>query len=290
MIEKTLPIPALVSLLCLFPGHADSHFMHVRNGCQNVDYDELGKSVVALKFIYDTPTDDGVIGHVGTAWFLTPTLLATVSHVTHDMFEEKEWREVEVGWGDVVREPLDTNFPLLMRYHSTHTTGLTGEDGLPEDVVLLEIRARIAGRSPAKVRYSPIQKNEPVVAIGYLGLEQRLQWAAGHYSPPEQTSEESDPEAEPLQPFLYFEMTNEKGKNRHVLDHGTSGSPVFDCDGEVVAIINGIITTELEHFPSFTTDSNGDLVIDNSTPMRVTPSIGHANNTALPVTVIDEVE
>lgn len=289
MLRKALCALAVPVFLWV-PEAAVAHFSHVRNGCQNVDYSELGKSVVGLIFTFDKPDADGNTGRAGTAWFVTPTLLATVSHVARGMFVDTDWREVELGWGEEVREPLEERFPFMVRYYSTFTTGLVDDEGLPEDVVLLEIQAPIAGRVPAGMRFKAVEKDEPVVAIGYRGAKQDLQWAAGHYSPPEPTEGEPDPNAERLQPFLYFEMTNEEGKDRHVLDHGTSGSPVFDCSGKVVAIVNGIRTTEFGSFPSFTTDGNGMVTIDGSKSLRVTPPIGQANNTAVPSSVITGIE
>ncbi|MCA9365931.1 trypsin-like peptidase domain-containing protein, partial [Candidatus Kaiserbacteria bacterium] len=262
--ESSMRTLIILTLAILFgnPNQTEAHYILAKNGCQNVDYETLGQSVVSISFLYDEPDEEGALGHVGTAWFITPTLLVTVGHITRDVLSST-WSEVEIGWGGRLRESLDESFPFQARLYNIFPTGLRSLDtGKPENVAIIEIQAPINGTKPARVRLDTLMKNEPVVAVGYRGTEKALQWATGHFSPPEQAQEESDTDEEPLQPFLYFEMTNELGEDRRVLDRGTSGSPVFDCSGKVVGIISGIIENEIGSFPHFSNDANGLIVVE----------------------------
>jgi hypothetical protein len=36
------------------------------------------------------------------------------------------------------------------------------------------------------------------------------------------------------------------GNDRLVLDHGSSGAPVFDCTGRVVAVVDNLFTTTMQ--------------------------------------------
>lgn len=268
---------------------ASAHVLLQKDACQNPDFAKLQKSVVSITFEYDTPTPDGYTGHRGTAWFIDETHLATVSHVTYDALSES-WRTVTLSWGTQVRKPADKHLDIQARL-SKHV-----DVGLPEKFSIIELQGPVAGFVPAKVRFNALERNEPVLGVAYLGSEISLQYGVGHLSIPE-PSGEPDPGADPMGPYLYFELSNEEGQGRHVFDYGTSGGPIFDCNGEVVASVNHIITRSADKIAAMHGAMDSLKLFSNLLPgyqldlwasglKRLTHEWGKPNNTGLPASAL----
>lgn len=230
--------------------------------CEDFDYNRLARSVVQLVFMYDKLKPDGSIGHRGTAWFIDETHLVTIGHLAEDVIET-DWQTVTVQYSDQYLTTTNTELAIPMRLVTTFETIA------PENITLIELQHGMLGFEPLQVRYDPPRKDEPVVGAGYTGGTLRA--AAGWYRVPEPTAgvmTESPPE---IQGYLLFELNGEDGRDRHVFDYGASGSPILDCDGRVIAVTSDIIT-QLRSF--------------GVTTMRLTPSTGEPNNTALPASLI----
>ncbi len=265
---------------------AKAHLMLPADLCQKVDWANLSKSVVSLRLLYDQPDEDGNVGRQGTAWFVDSTHLATISHISDDVISET-WRAVTVMSGTEVRMPATKSFETEVRLIKTIDVGLS------EKISLIELKDKVPDSVSATIRANPVENNEPVVGVGYRGDEPTLQYAVGHFGMPE-PSGEPDPDAKPLEPFLYFELSDEKGEDRKVFDHGTSGAPLFDCEGEVVAIISNIRTTPVEEIEAmwqllqtlekFNKTLPGNPLGKQIADMKsgITPPWGGPNNTAVP--------
>ncbi len=230
--------------------------------CADFDHARLSRSVVQLVFMYDEPKPDGSIGQRGTAWFIDETHLITIGHLAKDVIGT-DWQTVTVQYSDQYLTATNTELTIPMRLVTTFETIA------PENITLIELQHGMLGFEPLQVRYEPPKKDEPVVGAGYTdGI---LRAAAGWYRVPEPTSGVMAEPPPDIQGYLLFELNGEDGRDRHVFDYGASGSPILDCDGRVVAVTSDIIT-QLRSF--------------GVTTMRITPSTGQPNNTALPASLI----
>jgi hypothetical protein len=63
------------------------------------------------------------------------------------------------------------------------------------------------------------------------------------------------------------------GNDRHVLDHGSSGAPVFDCTGRVVAVVDNLFTTTMQFM---------------ARTIRISTAWGHPNVVSVPVPVLKD--
>lgn len=145
--------------------------------------------------------------------------------------------------------------------------------GTPENLILIELPAPIKGLEPVKVRYSPIRKDEAVIGVGYT--DNFLRVVDGRHALPEANN---DPDGEPGEkmPFLLFELWERGGTDRTLFHEGASGSPIFDCDGNLVAVTTGFLSRMVSSF------KNAGFA-----EIRFTTSWGEPNNLGVPAPVIE---
>lgn len=177
-------------------------------------------------------------GSSGSGWRFGANHIATIGHVTLSMkLSPDTWKNItikvsEAEYGAPVTI-LETQARLVYfgREHSNEVAAVIElKDPLPERV------------TRGKVRFTPLENKEPVMAAGYVKNQLRL--ATGKLAFPEEESEGSSKEAVPKH-LLPFNLTDDDKHDRLAIDHGASGGPIFDCEGNVVAISAKIATQDL---------------------------------------------
>lgn len=202
--------------------------------CDSPPRARLSAAVVELTFSYAEPNETGSSGHRGTGVFVTPSRIATVEHVVPDSLITRG-DMVTVGWsleiGESVVEYLE--LPIVeVEYIDT---------GLSERIALIELQAGILGRTAVGIRYAPLLEREPVFGIGYR--DEVLQFVNGRHFLPKTAQEAGS--GETSTPPLFFELAHWEELDRLVFDYGSSGAPIFDCDGMVVAFVSQVITQNI---------------------------------------------
>jgi hypothetical protein len=195
-------------------------------------------------------------GYRATAWFFRNSrYLVSIAHFVDDapIFPRNEWRMVEL------QQP---NASVRVKARL-----LSIVKGFPEGLAVLELEEPFPHARPLKLRESPLSKNQPVRSIAYVD---GLRLAKGKFS--EIMAGGDIPTDHPFAKVPagsgLFEMWDirEHTNDRNVLDHGASGAPIVDCDGNVTAVTSSILTQGSMYFAGRT--------ISLTTPW------GMANNTA----------
>jgi hypothetical protein len=144
---------------------------------------------------------------------------------------------------------------------------LTVIKALPEGLALFELQEPIPNAETLKLREKPLSRNEPVLSVAYVD---GLRFAKGRFS--EIMGGGDTPRSHPFAKVApgsgLFEMWDieERRNDRFVLDHGASGAPIVDCEGNVAAVASGFLTQGSLNFAG--------------KEIRLTTPWGMANNTA----------
>jgi Trypsin-like peptidase domain len=159
----------------------------------------------------------GVAGIRGTGWFLSPRLIVTAAHVAEAMeISTQQWKDIEVRNGENKR-----SVPVrLLHRAGSHR----------EKIAVLELQAAIPDAAVLRTRAAPLIPEEPVASLAYPNS--RLRFAAGRFV--------RYGDDDRLTGMALLEMYD--GNDRLVLDRGSSGAAVLDCDGRVVAVVSTLIT------------------------------------------------
>lgn len=153
-----------------------------------------------------------VTGIRGTGWFLSARLIVTVAHVAEGMrLSSGKWSDLKIR----ERESSETIPVRLLRIVGVHA----------EKLAILELKAPFNGATALPTRTEPLVPGERVIALGYPGG--RFRTAEGRFV---QFGADDRTAGAAL-----LEMHD--GDDRLVLDHGSSGAPVLDCAGSVVAVV-----------------------------------------------------
>src|SRR5882757_2885195 len=182
-------------------------------------------------------TDDekrrlSIDGYRATAWFYGSTrYLVSIAHFVDDApaLPRGEWRKVDVQQRDVTVQ-VSARLLAVVR-------------ALPEGFAIFELREPFPNAQTLKLREKPLSRNEPVLSIAYLD---RLRLGKGRFAEIAGSSDiaRDDPFAKVRPGSGLFEMWDieERNNDRYVLDHGASGAPIVDCEGNVAAVASSIIT------------------------------------------------
>jgi Trypsin-like peptidase domain len=193
-------------------------------GC--VDPATLTHSTVSMTRYFDEQeqkSNPGAIGIRGTAWFLSATSMVTAEHVAAAMtLSGQDWKQVEILDGEN-RQAATVRRLSLAGSHA-------------EKIAVLELRAPFLAARGLELRMQPLAPEERVVSLAYPA--NRLRFAAGRFV--------QYGDSDRLKGTALLEMYD--GDDRLVLDHGASGAPVLDCQGQVVAIVSNLFTQTME-FP-----------------------------------------
>ena len=218
-------------------------------GC--VDPTMLTHSTVSIarQFTEEGEAPPGVLEIRGTGWFLSPTLLVTVEHVTAAMnLSDQSWKRVEI-WGEKFKQSIPARIQRL-----------AGSSA--ERIAVLELQTAFSGAESLTLRMDPLVAEEPLVSVAYPGDRRRV--AGGRFV---QYGDSGS-----LAGTALLELYD--GNDRLVLDHGASGAPVLDCEGRVVAVVSNLFTTTWQFL---------------SRTIRISTAWGSPNVVSVPVPVLKDL-
>lgn len=223
-----------------------------------IDPATLATTTVSITryFTADENSRPSLDGYRATAWFYGSTrYLVSIEHFVDDapVLPRGEWRKVDVQQRDVT---VQVSARLLAVVKA-----------LPEGFAIFELREPFPNAHTLKLREKPLSRNEPVRSIAYLD---GLRFAKGRFAEIAGSSDipRDDPFAKVRPGSGLFEMWDiaERNNDRYVLDHGASGAPIVDCEGNVAAVASSIVTQGSLYFAG--------------REIRLTTPWGTANNTA----------
>jgi hypothetical protein len=243
--------PMIVALMMVIAQCA-----HAQDTC--IDPSTLTSKTVSItrRFTDDEKPRPSLEGYSATAWFYGSTrYLVSIAHFVDDapVLLRGEWRKVDVQQRDV---KVEVNARLL-----------TVIKAPPEGLAFFELQEAIPNAETLKLREKPLSRNEPVLSVAYVD---GLRFAKGRFS--EIMGSGDIPRKHPFGKVppgsALFEMWDieERSNARFVLDHGASGAPIVDCEGNVAAVVSGFLTQASLYLPG--------------KEIRLTTPWGMANNTA----------
>jgi hypothetical protein len=185
-----------------------------------VDTTNLARSTVSIVRHFDDAERErfpDLIGIQGSAWFLSPTTIVTVEHVTAAMMLSVDnWKMLEI-----VSEAGSQLIPARIER-------LTGPQS--ERLAVVELQGAVSGAQSAAIRREPLAPEEQVVTLAYpAGRRQLVQGRFVRFG-----------DGGKLSGMALLELFD--GENRLVIDHGASGAPVVDCEGRVAAVVSNVFT------------------------------------------------
>jgi hypothetical protein len=189
-------------------------------GASCVGSTELSRSTVSIMRHFEDTENSGrpdVIGVRGTGWFLSPTTLVTVEHVTAAMkLSAQDWKTLEIA-GEAGRQLVPAR---IQRLSGTQD----------ERLALIELQSAVTGAQSVAIRQEPLTPEERVVTFAYPGGRPHV--VGGRFV--------RFGEGGKLAGMALLELY--EGENRLIVDHGSSGAPVVDCDGRVTAVVSYLFT------------------------------------------------
>jgi Trypsin-like peptidase domain len=190
-------------------------------GC--LDPTHLAHSTVSIMRHYDQAersAHNNLVGVRGTGWFLSPTTIVTAEHVTAAMnLSRQDWKQLEIGDGG------DTQFI------EARIRGIAGSQA--EKLAVVELQIAPSHARSFEIRGGRLVPEEHVMTLAYASG--RPHFVSGRFV---QFGDEGK-----LAGMALLELY--EGENRLVVDHGSSGAPVIDCDGRVVAVVTNVFTASL---------------------------------------------
>ena len=243
-------------LMILVPMMVIAQCARAEDAC--IDPSTLATTTVSITryFTADEKPRPSLEGYRATAWFYGSTrYLISIAHFVDDVpvLPRGEWRKVDVQQQDVTVQ-VSARLLAVVR-------------ALPEGFAIFELQEPFPNAQTLKLREKPLSRNEPVLSIAYLD---GLRFAKGRFAEIAGSSDiaRDHPFAKVRPGSGLFEMWDieERNNDRYVLDHGASGAPIVDCEGDVAAVASSIVTQGSLHFAG--------------REIRLTTPWGMANNTA----------
>jgi Trypsin-like peptidase domain len=211
----------------------------------------LAGSVVSITMRFseeEKMSAPALLGIRGTGWFLSPQLLVTAGHVAESMrLSSRDWKEAEIAQGS-----RQEHLQLRLR-------NVAGPD--VEKIGVIELKEAFAGAESLRIRREALAAGESVFSLGYPS--NRLRIASGLF-----VKKGDDTRLAGTDLFELFD-----GNDRLALDHGASGAPVLDCEGQVVAVVTNVFTATISFM---------------SQPIRVSTAWGSPNVVAVPITALED--
>jgi hypothetical protein len=136
-------------------------------GC--IDPATLAPSAVSITRYFDDKEKEarpGVLGASGTGWFLSPSSMVTVEHVTAAMnLSDRSWKQVEIWTGENKQS-------VAVRVRS-----LVGS--YAEKIAVLELQTAFSNAPGFRPRAEPLLPEEPVISLAYP--DEHLRVATGRF-------------------------------------------------------------------------------------------------------------
>jgi Trypsin-like peptidase domain len=162
----------------------------------------------------------GVLAMSGSGWFLSPTSIVTVEHVTASMnLSDQRWKQVEIWTGENKQSV------------AVRVRGLVGSHA--ERIAVLELQTAFPDAQGFQPRAEPLVPEEHVVSLAYP--DEHLRVATGRFV--------QYGDGDKFVGMALLEMYD--GNDRLALDHGSSGAPVLDCAGRVVAVVSKLFVSTI---------------------------------------------
>ena len=210
----------------------------------------LAHAAVGITRMFDASEKQRIDGVAGSGWFLAPKLLVTVAHVAEGMrLSEREWKPVQLRDGDTF-EKIDVRLQRIVG---------TG----PEKIALIETAAPLGSARPLALRKEPLAAEEPVISRAYRS--DRMRTAQGRFVGYGTQGRFAG--------GALFEIYD--GNDRMALDYGSSGAPVLDCSGRVVAVVANLLTQTIAGQVRVTTAWSMPNVL--TVPVSVLHELGETN-------------
>jgi trypsin-like peptidase len=223
----------------------------LRADAECVDPVTRAHATVSITRIFDnkdSKADPNLLGISGTAWFLSPRAMVTVAHVAEAMhLSAQDWKDIEIR-DEENRQSIPVRLSRLVGAHS-------------EKIAVLELGAPFPGAQLLRIRAEPLVTNERVMSIAYP--DGRLRVADGRFV--EYGVEDR------FAGTVLLELYD--GDDRLVLDHGASGAPVLDCQGQVVAVVSNLMIRTMQFL---------------SRMIRHTTAWGSPNVSSVPIQVLKD--
>lgn len=186
-----------------------------------LDPAEVAQSSVSVTRHLDDAERRGnpdVIAIQGSGWFLSPTTIVTVEHVAKAMkLTSKDWKPLEITAGND-RHTIRANIQRVV-----------GDSA--EKLAVIELQRAVSDSRSVEIRKDPLLPEEQVVTLAYLGGRPHL--VQGRFV-------RFGEDGGKLAGMVLLEMY--EGENRLIVDHGSSGAPVIDCEGRVAAVVSNVFT------------------------------------------------
>jgi hypothetical protein len=188
-----------------------------------VDFELLKHSAVSITRYFDDverTAHADLAGIRGTGWFQSPTTIVTIEHVATAMgLSTQDWKPMDIK-GDGDSQLISARIKRWV-------------EGGTEKLAVLELQAAISTARSVEIRMAPLVADDRVVTLAYANQSPRF--VSGRF-----VKYHTDGRLEGAALLEMYE-----GDNRLAIDHGASGAPVFDCEGQVAAVISNVITQTL---------------------------------------------
>ncbi|WFU75547.1 serine protease [Bradyrhizobium sp. CB2312] len=186
-----------------------------------IDPAQLARSSASITRHFDDAErgeHSDVISIRASGWFLSPTSIVTAEHVTRAMkLTTEDWKLLEISARDshqFVAAPIQQ---------------VVGDT--TERLTVIELQQAFSNARGVQIRTEPLAPEERIVTLAYPGGHLRVvQGRFVHFGAT----------GGKLAGMALLEMY--EGDNRLVIDHGSSGAPVLDCEGRVVAVVSNVLT------------------------------------------------
>jgi len=240
---------ARVGRLLFVPLLLLSNIQPVRAAC--IDPAQFVHSTVSIMRHFDDAERDerpDLIGVRGTAWFLSPTTIVTVEHVSAGMKLSAEiWKPLEIVDGE------------SSQFIAARIQRLAGAQA--ERLAVIELQRAVSDARSFAIRKEPLVPEQQVITLAYPAG--RLQPVSGRF-----VRLGDDGKLTGMALLEFYE-----GDNRLIIDHGASGAPVIDCNGRVAAVVSNVFTQSIQGV---------------SREVRISTAWGTPNVVSVPAQVLDD--
>jgi len=195
----------------------------------------------------------------GTAWFhKSGKYLVTALHVVNVMNITNNWEDVAIYQPDAAGK-LILKKTIPMRLNFVYPIRADG-------VAILELKQKFKKAKPLHIRTTSPVVGEKLTGIGYF--DGRVHYSKGNCAKFDLFGKTNQPNE------VFLELRN--ARDSIALDAGSSGGPVFDKEGHVVAIV--IASTSLS------------LTFGDGSKLRIAAPNGYATNIGIPLSEMAQVK